>query len=239
MMTKQEYIDYYKDLLILQYRGKQNAEAHISLLADIFSMDLLPLELLNSFDLDSAEGVQLDILAKYFGVNRTGRILNGQIVTLDDNDLRELMRLIQITNYTNATLYEMKNLLYQNFGNNIILVDYLDMRIGYVIYPSIGSSELGQFIVANNLLPSPMGVLTSATIIGYDNAKFYGFVTYGNQDTTNIAPFTRYDDGFKNTDIWLRYSDSVEVEDNIGIVSEDGNSNVVTEQNNNIIYEQD
>lgn len=238
-MTKQEYIDYYKDLLILQYKGKEKAEAHISLLADIFSMDLLPLEVLAAFNLDDAVGVQLDVVAKYFGVSRTGRILTGITVTLSDDDLRDLLKIVQITNYTNATYFEMQKLLFQNFGNDIELYDYLNMRMGYFIYPSIGSNILAQFIVANNLLPSPMGVTISSTIVGYDNAFFYGFVTYSNPTPVQIAPFNDYSTGLDTNNLWLQYSDSVEVPPLEGLTTEDGLTSVVTEDNNLIIFEQD
>lgn len=238
-MDKQEYIDYYKDLLILQYKGKPKAEAHIALLADIFSMDLLPLKVLSAFDLDEAEGVQLDVVAKYFGVKRTGPILSGLVVSLNDQDLRDLLKIIQITNYTDATYYEMQQLLFQNFGSDIQLFDYLNMRMGYFIYPSIGSNILAQFIVANNLLPSPIGVTISSTIVGYDNAFFYGFVTYSNPVPMQIAPFNDYDTGLDTNNLWLQYSDSVEVPPVEGVTTEDGLASIVSEQNNLIIFEQD
>lgn len=67
-----KFIEYYQNLLIIQYHNKPNARAVIRAflrpLAEVF--ELLE-ELENAFNIETAVGVQLDIVAKYFGVRRT------------------------------------------------------------------------------------------------------------------------------------------------------------------------
>ena len=73
-MTVQEKIDqfiaYYKSLLILQYVNKENASAEIGAITDSFIADGLIFQIERAFDLDSSVGPQLTTLAKYFGVDR-------------------------------------------------------------------------------------------------------------------------------------------------------------------------
>ena len=68
----QKFIDYYVNLLIIQYHNKPKAQATIRAflrpLAEVFQ---LYKDLENAFNIETAEGVQLDIVAKYFGVRRT------------------------------------------------------------------------------------------------------------------------------------------------------------------------
>lgn len=68
----QKFIDYYVNLLIIQYHNKPKAQATIRAflrpLAEVFQ---LYKDLENAFNIETAEGVQLDIVAKYFGVKRT------------------------------------------------------------------------------------------------------------------------------------------------------------------------
>jgi hypothetical protein len=78
-------IEYYKDLLLYKYINAPNARATIGLLCSQALVDLLPIEMNNAFDIDTAVGPQLDILGEYIGFNRT---INTPIArdyfTLDD-----------------------------------------------------------------------------------------------------------------------------------------------------------
>ncbi len=62
--------DYYADLLIIQYRNKPNARATIKLGVDLYLADGLIFDLNNVLDIDTAQGVQLDLIGKILGVNR-------------------------------------------------------------------------------------------------------------------------------------------------------------------------
>lgn len=69
--TRDSLIQYYKDLLIIQYRDKPRAQETIRLfISALLAYDLF-IAIRDGFDLDTAVGPQLDIVGKYVGVNRT------------------------------------------------------------------------------------------------------------------------------------------------------------------------
>lgn len=72
-------IDYYTDLLIIQYHDKPRARAHIALLVQELLAAGILFDIRDAFDLETAVGVQLDILGLYIGVSRfyKGQILEG------------------------------------------------------------------------------------------------------------------------------------------------------------------
>ena len=62
--------NYYADLLIIQYRNKPKARATIKLGVDLYLTDGLVFDLQNVLDIDTAVGVQLDLIGKILGCNR-------------------------------------------------------------------------------------------------------------------------------------------------------------------------
>jgi len=65
-----EFLDFYENLLIIQYHDKPKAKATIRLLSEeIFASGIL-LDVQDAFNLDTAVGVQLDVMGKYAGVDR-------------------------------------------------------------------------------------------------------------------------------------------------------------------------
>ena len=69
-----ELIKYFVNLLILQYRNKPRAKGTIEALARQTFADstdkILPIEVQNSYNLDTAVGTQLDVIGKYLGYDR-------------------------------------------------------------------------------------------------------------------------------------------------------------------------
>jgi len=61
---------YYQDLLAYQHINQPKARATIGLLAQAALVDLLPMQLVGAFDINTAVGPQLDILGEYIGFNR-------------------------------------------------------------------------------------------------------------------------------------------------------------------------
>lgn len=86
MATDQELIDFYANLLIIQYKTKPKAKAHIGLLVKEAIANQIILQTKDAFDLETAVGEQLDILAGYLGLKRniTGLDLTKKIYTLAD-----------------------------------------------------------------------------------------------------------------------------------------------------------
>ena len=171
--------------------------------------DQLPLEIQNAFNLigsDTAVGVQLDILAKYVGVKRSGFGFSGPI-TLDDADFLILIQMGIVRNNSGSSLAQIQLFLAQFFAGEIYLTDFADMHMSYLINTSIGSQNLIELFVTEGLLPKPMGVGISVIANSVIN-KFFGFRTY----TADIGPllniwnnYTSYD----TTDLFLSYSYAV------------------------------
>lgn len=67
---------YYGDLLILQYRNKPKARKTVQIGCDIYTGDGVVFDLINSLDIDSAEGAQLDLIGKILDCPRTIQGLN-------------------------------------------------------------------------------------------------------------------------------------------------------------------
>lgn len=72
-------IDYYVNLLIIQYANQPKAQATIELFVTQVEANGLLFQIRDAFDIDTAIGVQLDTLGKYIGVNRyfNGQTLSG------------------------------------------------------------------------------------------------------------------------------------------------------------------
>lgn len=69
-ITVEQIVQYYSNLLIIQYKGKSKAEATIALIAEIQAIDNVEFEVEAGFDINTAVGKQLDILGKWIGVDR-------------------------------------------------------------------------------------------------------------------------------------------------------------------------
>lgn len=63
-------VNYYKELLLYQYQNQVKATETIDLLVRAVISELVPLDIMNAFDIETAVGKQLDILGKYIGLSR-------------------------------------------------------------------------------------------------------------------------------------------------------------------------
>lgn len=208
-MTTQEIIDYYADLLILQYLGKPNAYATIQTVVAPVIMDQLPVQVQDAFNLtgeDTAVGDQLDILGKYAGVSRVGYNFDGP-TTLDDADFLMYIRLAIVQNNLYSSLYDIQNLLNTFFPGQIFVWDYQNMSICYAVNSSVGSQNLVQFFILQNVFPRPMGVQLSVIIYAPVLNTFFGLRTY-EINTTNNSPLNSYED-YQTDRPFLNYSDGI------------------------------
>lgn len=69
-MTNEELVQYYQDLLIIQYSNKEKAGELVSLVVSEAMIYELIAKVRDGFDIETATGKQLDVLAKYVGANR-------------------------------------------------------------------------------------------------------------------------------------------------------------------------
>lgn len=74
--TLNNFIDYYTNLLIVQYHNKPKAKATIELMTRLLWADMALMQLRDAFDWRTATGVQLDTIGKWVGVDR---FYNGQL----------------------------------------------------------------------------------------------------------------------------------------------------------------
>ena len=90
---KKQLIEYYQDLLIVQYHDKPKAKAMIKAEMEETLANLLEIQVRDAFDVDTAVGVQLDIIGKWVGVDR---IFKGQM--FDNKSWFSLTRYNEPTN---------------------------------------------------------------------------------------------------------------------------------------------
>jgi len=69
-MTTDELIVYYTNLLIVQFRGQPKARATITALVTQAVADSIFMQARDSFDIDKATGLQLDLIGRLVGVSR-------------------------------------------------------------------------------------------------------------------------------------------------------------------------
>jgi Protein of unknown function (DUF2612) len=213
-MDTQDLIDYYANLLIFQYVEKPKAYATIQAIVTPVLMPqaslsdpTLPLAVQNGFNLDTAVGVQLDVLGKYQNVTRTGLDTNGSPITLDDDDFRTLIQFASFVNNSGSSLYQIQTLLDAFLPDLIYVFDFQDMRLGYFVDSGLGSLNLLALVISENLLPVPCGVQLATTVYASNIKNFFGFRTYEFAPANNTS-FNSYI-SYQNTWPWLSYANGV------------------------------
>lgn len=169
----------------------------------------LPLAVQNAFNLigpDFAQGVQLDILGKYVGAFRTGTV-NGLPITLSDADFLSLIQFAIIRNRAESSLATIQDLLFQFFPGEVLVFDYANMQMSYLISSAIGSQDLVRLLVQEGLLPKPMAVALAVVVYAPVVTTFFGFRTY-DLPAANSKPFNTYD-VYDTSSPWLSYSNTI------------------------------
>jgi hypothetical protein len=189
MATTQSIIDYYKDLLILQYKGKPKSRATIDALVKMAVCDQLPKAIQDAFNLETAEGVQLDVVGTIVGATRYGFDFSGP-VTLDDEDFREFIRLCIVQNSLGSSLKDVQDLLAAYFPGIIYVFDHLGMRINYYFDSDAISSQLAEFFVMSGRLPKPIGVQLGAIVYLPSIDDYFGY-TRNDHAAFNTSGFSR------------------------------------------------
>jgi hypothetical protein len=153
-----------------------------------------------------ATGVQLDIIGEYVGVSRTGFGFQGTTpITLDDADFTSLIQMGIILNQSGSSLSVIQSFLAQFFPGEVYVTDHANMTMTYVISASVGSQNLVQLFIGENLLPAPMAVQVQAIYVPF--AKVFSFRTYELPNTVG-APFNNYA-SYQTDWPWLSYSNLI------------------------------
>ncbi len=203
-MTTLELIEYYSNLLILQYRGLPRAVATIEATVSMVIMNQLPIDVQNAFAIGTAVGPQLDIIGKYVGVSRNGYGTDGPI-SLVDSDYTQLIKLAVLKNNSGSSLYDLQILINTYFSGLIKLFDNKDMSLSYYLSTDLGSSDLLSMIVYQDFLPSPMGVSKSVIIVEPNVNPYFKFRTY-EAAATDGSPLNSYAD-YQLDRPWFSYQD--------------------------------
>lgn len=165
----------------------------------------LPLAVQGAFNIigpNIAQGVQLDVIGKYCGVNRNGNGPSGPI-TLNDSDFLTLIRFAIAQNNSGSSLAMIESNMNIFFPGQFLITDFKNMFMSYILSGTLGSSNLFIVLISENLIPRPMGVGISV-IVPPTIENLFGFRTYDGPNNF-VKGFNTYDDF--NTDwIWLSYA---------------------------------
>lgn len=126
MASLSEIIDYYVDLLIIQYHDKPRAAATIRALAELTLSNGLAFDIRDGFNVDDAVGAQLDIIGKYVGLDRfyKGQDFDGyfSLITYDEVDIPPLDR-IGFADYTDFDTKTGETLTYADIISQDLVLD--------------------------------------------------------------------------------------------------------------------
>lgn len=105
MQDVSNIVDYYANLLIIQYHNKPKAKATIELLVRELVASGIVLDINEGYNVDTAIGTQLDILGKYIGVERMYRdnalsdMFSLETYTESDPTLQDRWGFVTYANY--------------------------------------------------------------------------------------------------------------------------------------------
>jgi hypothetical protein len=205
-MTTQEIIEYYSKLLIIQYATKPKAVGTVQSLVGLVVMDQLPAQLRDAFNIDTAVGVQLDVLGKYAGVTRAALDFTG-MVSLSDTDFRALIKLKIVKNNSGSSLYDIQKIITTFFNSKMRVFDYTDMTMLYFFDSTFASYELAQVAIRAGLFPRPMGVFSRGIFYLPNIYDMFEFRTYTTVDVAGRG-FNSYASYNLNWP-WLSYANKI------------------------------
>jgi len=208
-MTTEEILEYYAKLLIIQYRNRPKAYATMLATADPFVMDQLPLSVQDAFDIETAVGVQLDLLGKYAGISRLVNTFNSGTVVLDDSDYRKMVKMKFALNCLGSSLEEIQELIFTFFADALSVFDYANMRMSYYFNAAYGSEILAEAFAVQGLLPKPMGVQLASLIYVPTLDNIFGFRTYVIPGF-NVSGFNNYS-VYEETWPWISYQNALNI----------------------------
>lgn len=205
-MADFDYGKYLSSLLIIQYNGKPKASATIEALAKMFP-DKLIMQVRDAFNLDTATGKALDTLAKYVGVNRFYYNTEGEIIRLNDDEFRILIKFKAISNTSTASHYDIDTALYDFFGTRVRATSDGNMQMTFFV-PSDATNVI-EAAIQQKALPTPLGVEANRIVV--QDKKFFGFVDYQDQYAVYKTGFRDYSNPDKDGET-LNYDKVEEVE---------------------------
>lgn len=187
--------DYYANLLIMQYHNKRKAVETIKASTKVIP-DTLITDIINGYNIETAVGSQLDTLGVYLDVDRW-YVENENLVSLNDEDFRILLKLKAITNTSNLSHKSLDESLYSFFKNSIRMDSEGNMEMTYFVPKN--KTPVIVAAIQKEVLPRPMGVMCKY-IIEYDK-RFFGFCTYSNTRAVYKTGFRTYNNPNKKGEV--------------------------------------
>ena len=172
---------------------------------DINDKPILPLAIAPAFNIATAVGQQLDFLAEGIGAIRSGNLISGQAVTLNDSDYRLLLQAVQARNYLRATLAQIQAFVARYFPGILRVTDQLNMGMSYNLLIPLGSLPWVELFITQGFLPRPLGVQMSFTAA----ILFFGCRTYLESPTSWVLPACTYSAPVSSPTPVLLYSDGL------------------------------
>ncbi len=127
-----DIINYYVNLLIIQYHNRPNARETIRIIIEQLLADGVFFAIRDAYDIDTAVGVQLDLLGKYQDIDRNyrGQTLTGffSFINYDEVDAPPSER-IGFSNYTDFETKEGRWLNYDSAISNDLVLPDEDFRV--------------------------------------------------------------------------------------------------------------
>lgn len=188
-------IAYYVNLLIIQYHSLPRARGHIEAIVDAAMIYDLVVAVGNAYDIDTAVGVQLDVLGAYIGVDR---LATG--TPMSDADYRIVLSITIGKNNGNASLSSIDEIADAVFAIPYLLFDTLDMALWYVFEDADKSAV--EDAEALGLFPKPAAVSLS---IAYtpDTDSIFGYGDYDGSVASYIKGYDTYT--VQTSGGWIQY----------------------------------
>jgi hypothetical protein len=176
---------YYENLITSEYRLQPHFMAWVDAGIDALNdMQNTAENIIQAFHIDSAIGVQLDVLGVILGCSR---IINfepsdGSSQTLDDDSYRLLLKAKIVQNQWDGKITSLYTMWADLFPDTeLLLIDNQDMSMNVLIIGNFSALEK-DFISHGYIIPKPEGVrINFATIstaifsYGYDNDVMAGY----------------------------------------------------------------
>lgn len=131
-MNIEDIINYYVNLLIIQYNQLPNARATIAIFIQQLLANGVLFDIRDGYNLETAVGVQLDVLAKYIGVDRffTAQSLDGYFGLLGYTDTDETYTsLIGFSKYSDFEEKPGNWLIYNDIASTTYSLPDAEFRI--------------------------------------------------------------------------------------------------------------
>jgi len=168
------------NLLIKQYWEKPKANAEIEFRAQTWGTVSDFLAALDpAFDLDTAVGVQLDVLGRIVGISRNIPAAAQEGLPgpqLEDSDYRFFIRVKASFNRSSAylssdTFISVQSVILAAFNGGAYVVDNLDMTLTLYVSPQVSIARL-RLIRVLGLFPKPQGVRYKLIVQAEPGATF-------------------------------------------------------------------